>query len=213
MAISAPVLRVLIVEDHSLLAEGIRNLLSTHSRYEVVGEVTNGLDVYGACIKLTPDIVLLDLNLPGMDGVEIITQLHRRWEKLRIVVLTASTTEQRGQEALTAGAHAYVLKQSPRQILLTAMQQVSLDKIYIDPTLRLDTSTPTNSINKAVLTPRERQILKLIAEGKRNRDISELLTISLKTVETHRLNLMRKLDAHNAAELSNWARRLGICDF
>lgn len=214
MSLSTSPLRVLIVEDHALLIDGIRNLLANQPRYVVVGVVSDGLAVYEACQRLTPDIVLLDLGLPGMDGIDVIHQLRRRWESLRIVVVTASSEEHRGREALAAGALAYVLKQSPQQTLLAALQHAAIGKRFVDPALKLETLESAQSSGaETPLTLRERQILKLVAEGKRNRDIAELLSISLKTVETHRLNLMRKLDAHNAAELSNWARRLGLLEF
>ncbi|MFM5540431.1 two component system response regulator [Aeromonas veronii] len=208
------VLRVLIVEDHALLIDGIRSLLDNQPRYHVVGTISDGLAVYEACLRLTPDIVLLDLGLPGMDGVDVIHQLKRRWEGLKFVVVTASNDERRVRDAVTAGAQGYVLKKSPLQTLLAALQHVAVGKSFVDPALKLDHLESTEGSNiEYPLTLRERQILKLVAEGKRNRDISELLSISLKTVETHRLNLMRKLDAHNAAELSNWARRLGLLDY
>lgn len=211
---SATALRVLIVEDHTLLIDGIRNLLAAQPRYEVIGAVSDGLAVYEACQRLAPDLVLLDLGLPGMDGVDVIHQLRRRWEALRIVVVTASTEEHRGRAALAAGALAYVLKQSPQQVLLAALQHAALGKNYVDPALKLETlDAGEHAVGDTPLTLRERQVLKLVAEGRRNRDIAELLSISLKTVETHRLNLMRKLDAHNAAELSNWARRLGVLEY
>ncbi|EAA3660099.1 two component system response regulator [Salmonella enterica] len=207
-------LRVLIVEDHELFIDGIRNLLSTQPRYDVVGAVCNGLTVYEACQRLTPDMVLLDLALPGMDGLDVIHQLIRRWEKLKIVVITAFSEECRGLEVLAAGAFAYVLKQSPKQTLLAAMQHSAIGKRFVDPALRLGGLESTEICGaQPSLTPRERQVLKLVAEGKRNRDIAELLSISLKTVETHRLHLMRKLNAHNAVELNNWARRLGFLEF
>ncbi|WP_440030404.1 two component system response regulator [Chromobacterium amazonense] len=214
MSLAAPaILRILIVEDHSLLIDGICTLLANQPRYEVVGSVSDGLSVYEACQKLTPDMVLLDLGLPGMDGVDVIHQLRRRWEHLRIVVVTASANAPRGQSALDAGALAYVLKQSPQQVLLAALQSAALGKSYIDPGLKLETlESGIRTSCDAPLTLRERQVLKLVAEGRRNRDIAELLSISLKTVETHRLNLMRKLGAHNAAELSNWARKLGVLE-
>ena len=214
MTISILPLNILIVEDHALLADGIRNLLDSQPRYRVVGAVSNGLAVYEACQRLSPDLVLLDLGLPGMDGVDVIRQLRRRWSDMRIIVVTASSEARRGSEALAAGALAYVLKQSPQQTLLAAMQHASLGKTFVDPALRLDSLVASSDMaQEPPLTLRERQILKLVAEGKRNRDIAELLSISLKTVETHRLNLMRKLDAHNAAGLSNWARRLGVLEF
>lgn len=205
-----PPYRILIVEDHALLCEGIRRLLATQTHYVIVGVVDNGLDVYKSCLQLKPDIVLLDLSLPGMDGVDIISQIYKRWEQqLPIIVLTA--TENRLQESFKAGAQSYILKRSPYNILLTAMKHVISGKEYIDPNLGFTKETNKTRLNlDHSLTTRERQTLKLIAEGKRNRDISELLSVSLKTVETHRFNLMRKLDAHNAAELSLWAHRLGI---
>ncbi|MBT2869672.1 two component system response regulator [Chromobacterium violaceum] len=206
-------LRVLIVEDHSLLIDGIRNLLAAQPRYQVVGAITDGLAVGDACRQLEPDLVILDLGLPGMDGIDVLHQLRRRWPTLRVVVVTASNDTQRGQVALDAGALAYVLKQSPQQVLLAALQYAALGKSYCDPALRLDTlQAMPQSGDTPPLTTRERQVLKLVAEGHRNRDVAELLSISLKTVETHRLNLMRKLDAHNGAELSNWARRLGLLE-
>lgn len=214
MNLSTSPLRILIVEDHALLIDGIRNLLTNQPRYEVVGAVRDGLAVYEACQRLTPDMVLLDLGLPGMNGIDVIHQLKRRWETLRIVVVTASSEERLGREALNAGALAYVLKQSKQHILLAALQYAAIGKRFVDPALKLETlDSNEGSGAEPPLTLRERQVLKLVAEGKRNRDVAELLTISLKTVETHRLNLMRKLDAHNAAELSNWARRLGLMEF
>lgn len=214
MSLSSPTpLRVVIVEDHALLIDGLRTLLASQPRYEVVGEVSDGLQVYAACQRLSPDLVLLDLGLPGMDGVDVIHQLRKRWDDLRIVVVTASTEAHRGQAALAAGATAYVLKQSPQQVLLAALQYAALGKTYLDPALKLESlGAAAPALGETPLTLRERQVLKLIAEGKRNREVAECLTISLKTVETHRLNLMRKLDAHNAAELSNWARRLGLLE-
>ncbi|VWC63911.1 two-component response regulator [Burkholderia lata] len=149
-----------------------------------------------------------------MDGIDVIHQLRRRWEALRIVVVTASTEEHRSRAAVAAGALAYVLKQSPRHILLAALQHAALGKSYIDIALKVEAlDTGGRARGETSLTLRERQVLKLVAEGRRNREVAELLSISLKTVETHRLNLMRKLDAHNAAELSNWARRLGFLEY
>ncbi|MFM0515073.1 two component system response regulator [Paraburkholderia sp. RL17-373-BIF-A] len=208
-----PPVRILIVEDHLLVVEGICHLLSQQPRYEVVGSVSNGLHVREACQRLNPSLVLLDLSLPGMDGVDVIQQLVRRWKTLRIVVLTAATEMHRSRAAIAAGAVAYVLKQSSQQVLLAALQHAAIGKRYIDPSLCLETpDTSHRSQGETALTLRERQVLKLVAEGRRNREIAELLSISLKTVETHRLNLMRKLDAHNAAELSNWARSLGVVE-
>ncbi|MCU1748804.1 two component system response regulator [Pseudomonas sp. 6D_7.1_Bac1] len=203
--------RILIVEDHYLLSYGIKNLLSAMPEYEVVGEIDDGLQVYTACQQLSPDVVLIDLGLPGMDGIDIIRQLKRRRPELVIVVITADTSEHRARDALAAGALGYILKKSSQQILLAGLQTALAGKIFLDPALNEAQVRSEPSVGgQTKLTTRERQILKLIAEGGRNRDIAEKLTITIKTVETHRLNLMRKLDAHNIAELVNWASRLGI---
>ncbi|AVO60250.1 two component system response regulator [Pseudomonas chlororaphis] len=203
--------RILIVEDHYLLIYGIKILLSAMPGYEVVGEIVDGLNVYAACQELKPDVVLLDLGLPGMDGIDVIRQLKRRRPELTIVVVTADASEHRARDALAAGALAYILKKSSQQVLLAGLQTAIAGQVFLDPALNLAhvTSAP-NVGGQGNLTTRERQILKLIAEGDRNRDISEKLSITIKTVETHRLNLMRKLDAHNIADLVNWACRLGI---
>ncbi len=203
--------RILIVEDHYLLIYGIKALLSRMLGYEVVGEIDDGLNVYAACQQLNPDIVLMDLNLPGMDGIDVIRQLKRRRPELIIVVITADASEHRARDALAAGACGYILKKSSQQTLLAGLQTALAGKVFLDPTLnQAHVTGAPNAASLGVLTMRERQILKLIAEGSRNRDISEKLTITIKTVETHRLNLMRKLDAHNIADLVNWACRLGI---
>lgn len=203
--------RILIVEDHYLLRYGLKSLMLTVPNYEVIGEVVDGLNVYAACQKLNPDVVLLDLGLPGMDGIDIIRQLKRRTPKLIIVVITADASEHRARDALAAGALGYVLKKSSRQVLLAGLQTAIAGKIFLDPALNRSHVINTPNVDGlSALTTRERQILKLIAEGNRNRDISEKLSITIKTVETHRLNLMRKLNAHNIAELVNWACRLGI---
>lgn len=203
--------RILIVEDHSLIIYGIKVLLSTIPAYEVVGEVVDGLGAYAACQQLNPDVVLLDLGLPGMDGIDVIRQLTRLRPDLTVVVVTADASEHRARAALAAGAQAYILKKSSQQILLAGLQTAIANQRFLDPALNLahvTTATTFGGVTK--LTTRESQILKLIAEGDRNRDVAEKLSITIKTVETHRLNLMRKLDAHNIADLVNWACRLGI---
>ncbi|QLL16703.1 two component system response regulator [Pseudomonas chlororaphis subsp. aurantiaca] len=204
---------VLIVDDHKFLITGVSQLLSATSLYDVVEEhVCDGLQVYSVCGRIQPDIVVLDLGLPGMDGIDVIHQLKRRWPKIIVIVLTADTTEYRAIEARRAGASGYVLKKSPQHILLSALQKAVVGQVLIDPSLNQSQVEGADLFlaDSRSLTTRERQTLKLISEGNRNRDISEKLYISIKTVETHRLNLMRKLNAHCVADLVNWATRLGL---
>ncbi|OCQ52254.1 Oxygen regulatory protein NreC [Photorhabdus australis subsp. thailandensis] len=205
--------KVLLVDDHELIIDGIKNLLAAYPRYQVVAQVDDGLSVYAACRDLAPDIVILDLGLPGLNGLDIIPQLCQRWPDLRILALTAHDDELTASRVLRAGALAYVLKTSSQQILLAAITSVAAKKSYIDPNLNQEAvhllGEGTND-DSTLLTRRERQILQLISEGNGNRNIAEMLSISVKTVETHRLNMMRKLKVHKVTELLNYSRKLGL---
>lgn len=207
--------RVLIVEDHQLLIDGLHILLANQTRFQVVGAVANGTEVYEACLRLAPDLILLDLGLPGMDGIDVIHLLRKRWPHLHILVFSSNHDERRRQQALAAGAAGFVSKGSPRQALLDALCHVANGQRYVAEAAGREAGPEGASAGTTAgerLTLRERQVLKLVAEGKRNREIAILLSLSIKTVETHRLNLMRKLDAHNGAELSTWARRIGLLE-
>ncbi|NHB92789.1 two component system response regulator [Photorhabdus cinerea] len=205
--------KVLLVDDHELIIDGIKNLLAAYPRYQVVAQVDDGLSVYAACRDLTPDIVILDLGLPGLNGLDIIPQLCQRWPDLRILALTAHDDELTASRVLRAGALAYVLKTSSQQILLAAITSVAAKKSYVDPNLNQEAvhllGEGTND-DSTLLTRRERQILQLINEGNGNRNIAEVLSISVKTVETHRLNMMRKLKVHKVTELLKYSRKLGL---
>ncbi len=205
--------KLLIVDDHELIINGIKNMLAAYPRYQIVGQADNGLEVYNLCRQTEPDIAIIDLGLPGMDGLDVIIQLLRRWPTMKILALTARHKEHHASRTLNSGALGSVLKKSPQQILMAAIQTVSVGKRYIDPALN---SSLVNKLAQGtdacqpVLTPRERQILKLITEGACNRIIAAHLSISQKTVETHRLNMMKKLDVHKVAELIHWSYRLGL---
>src|SRR5471030_1633034 len=208
--------KLILVDDHELIINGIKSMLRPYPHFEVVGQADNGLAVYWLCGDLDPDIVILDLGLPGMDGQDVLAQLLRRWPAMRIVVLTSRQGEHHAANALRLGALGFVLKASPQHILLAAIQAVSSKKRYIDPALdhfrvfRLMNSTVSHPLS---LTLRERQVLKQIAEGVGNQTIAANLSISPKTVDTHRLNIMRKLDVHKAIELVHWSHRLGLVEY
>lgn len=211
-------LGVLIADEHAVVRDGLKALLERDQNLKVIGEAGDGYVALELCRALCPDVVILDLYLPSLGGLEAISLIRRRFPRVRILVLSSVFSEERAAAALDAGAHAYVLKASGIATLNTAIAELSAGLQYLDPMLdvhqvnsmRRSNPDAKKGDSKARLTPRERQILKLIAEGERNRDIAERLTISKKTVETHRLNMMQKLNAHNAAELSQWARRLGL---
>ncbi|WP_145544664.1 two component system response regulator [Yersinia massiliensis] len=205
--------KLLIVDDHELIINGIKNMLAAYPRYQIVGQAENGLDVYNLCHQTAPDVIIIDLGLPGMDGLDVIIQILRRWPTMRILALTVRHEEHYASRTLGSGALGYVLKKSPQQVLMAAIQTVAVGKRYIDPTLNsslVNKLAQDNDNNQPILTPRERQILKLITEGSCNRIIAERLSISQKTVETHRLNMMKKLDVHKVAELIHWSYRLGL---
>lgn len=207
--------RILLVDDHELIINGIINLLTPYPRFHVVAHIDDGLEVYNACRIHEPDIVVLDLGLPGINGLDLIPQLRRRLPQMAILAYTAHMEETMAIRTLSAGALGYVLKNSSRQVLLAALQSVAVKKCYIDPALNrqaIIAALRVKNDSTEILTPRERQILKLIADGFTNRLIGERLCISVKTVETHRLNVMRKLNVHKVTELLVCARRLGLTE-
>ncbi|AHF73820.1 Secretion system regulator of DegU/UvrY/BvgA type [Candidatus Sodalis pierantonius str. SOPE] len=207
--------KILLVDDHELIINGIINLLEPYPRFKIVAHIDDGLAVYSQCRIHEPDILVLDLGLPGINGLDLIPQLRSRWPQMSILAYTAHTEEYMAIRTLAAGALGYVLKNSRQQVLLAALQTVAVNKCYVDPALNRDmihTALSMEADNQELLTPRERQILKLIADGNTNRLIAEQLYISVKTVETHRLNIMRKLNVHKVTELLNCSRRLGLTD-
>lgn len=207
--------RILLVDDHELIFNGIVNLLAPYPRFQVIAHIDDGLEVYNACRIHEPDILVLDLGLPGINGLDLIPQLRRRLPEMAILAYTAHMEEIMAIRTLSAGAMGYVLKNSSRQVLLAALQSVAVKKCYIDPALNreaINAALNVKNENTEILTPRERQILKLIADGFTNRLIGERLCISVKTVETHRLNIMRKLNVHKVTELLICARRLGLTE-
>lgn len=207
--------KILLVDDHEIIVNGIINALTPWPHFQVVGHSRNGLDVYNDCRVHEPDIIILDLSLPGLNGLDIIPQLRYRWPAMRILAYTAHQEEYMAIRTLAEGACGYVLKSSSQQVFLAALQMVALNKRFIDPALNqeaIQTALNAACNNQQILTARERQILKLIDEGYSNRLIAEKLFISVKTVETHRLNIMRKLKVHKVTELINCAKRMGLMD-
>jgi DNA-binding NarL/FixJ family response regulator len=205
--------RLILVEDHTILREGLRALFAHDPQLEVVAETDNGRDAVRAACTLKPDLVLMDLSMPGMDGLTAIREIKRRHPEIKILALTVHKTEEYIRTALEAGASGYVLKDASRQELLMAIQSVLKGKTYISPAVSeriisgyLDGGkTPTVRSASDVLTERERQVLKLVAEGRRNKEIAQFLCISVKTVEKHRANLMSKLNLHTASALTAFA--------
>jgi len=210
--------RVLVAEDHAILRDGLRALLSASPDMEVVGEVDNGRDAVRQIYALKPDLVLMDLSMPGTNGVEAIREIKRRNLEIRILALTAHKNEEYIRAALHAGASGYMLKDSTHAELLTAIRSVMAGKIYLSPGVSEkvisgylgDDRAETATTRQDTLTNREREILKLVAEGMQNKEVSAYLSISVKTVEKHRANMMKKLNLHNTAALTSYAIENGL---
>ena len=209
---------VLIVEDHTLLRQGLRAMISSDPEIEVVGEADNGRDAIKLAGKLLPKLVLMDLSMPGTNGTEAIVEIKKRYPGIRVLVLTVHKAEEYIREALQAGADGYVLKTATHDELILAIRSILNGKTYLSPDVAemvvngyLFGNRSLNPVSAwDSLTSREREVLKLIAEGHGNKFIANYLCVSVKTVEKHRSNLMKKLDLHNAASLTSIAIEKGL---
>ncbi len=211
--------QIVIAEDHTILRQGLRALLSSDPDFEVVGEAEDGRAAIRSVETLSPDLLLMDLSMPRMTGMEAITEIKKGSPATKIVVLTVHKGEEYVLSALKAGADGYVLKDAGRDELVAAVKNVLAGKRYLSPDISekviggyLEGRRALKATPWDTLTQREREILKLIAEGYKNKEIAEQLFISLKTVEKHRSNLMRKLDLHNTAALTGFAMEKGIIE-
>ena len=210
--------RVVIAEDHTILREGLRALLSAESDLEVVGEAEDGRQAIQRVEELGPDLILTDLSMPKMNGVEAIREIKKHAPETKVLALTVHKAEEFILEVLQAGADGYILKDASSEELIMAIKSVLGGKRYLSPSVSqmviegylegrksIRSSSPWDT-----LTKREREILKLIAEGHKNKEIADYLYISVKTVEKHRANLMKKLGLHSAAALTAYAMERGL---
>jgi DNA-binding NarL/FixJ family response regulator len=211
--------RILLIEDHTLLRAGLRALLSQGDEFVVAGELESARDAARAIGTLSPDLILMDLSMPGMNGIEAITEIKRRFPAVRILVLTIHRAEEYIHESLRAGADGYVLKDASHDELRLAIRSVLNGKTYLSPDVSAKVVMGYLAKGKegavtpwSTLTHREREVLKLVAEGRPNRSIAEFLRLSVKTVEKHRSNLMRKLDLHNTSKLTTYAIEKGLVE-
>jgi two-component system, NarL family, response regulator NreC len=210
--------RIFIVEDHTLLRAGLRALLTQDPDLEIVGEADNGRDAIRAIGSLAPDLVLMDLSMPGMNGIEAMQDIKRRNPETRVLVLTIHKTDEYIHESLRAGADGYILKDATHDELRVAIRSVLNGKTYLSPDISgkvihgyLGNGKSDNAGSRwDTLTHREREVLKLVAEGHPNKYIADYLCLSIKTVEKHRSNLMKKLDLHNASTLTSYAIEKGL---
>ncbi len=210
--------RIIIAEDHTIVRDGLRALLTLDPELEVAGEACDGLEVIKSVEKLRPDLVLMDISMPRMDGMAAISEIKTRIPETKILVLTVHENEECVLATFRAGANGYVLKEATHAELIIAIKTVLAGRCYITPAisdrviagylegkkgLAVETSWDT-------LTSREREILKLVAEGYKNKEIADFLCISVRTAEKHRSNLMKKLDLHSVSAMTAFAIEKGL---
>lgn len=209
---------VLVAEDHTIVRQGLRSILEKEFSIDVSGEAKDGKDVVEKVGRLNPDIVLMDINMPLLNGIDATRQIKKEFPGVKIIMLSMHSSEEYIFQSFKAGASGYLVKQTADTELISAIQMVHQGNYFLNSSIsrtlvqdylqKNDLVKSQDSLEK--LTDREREILQLIAEGCSNRKIAEHLYISVKTVETHKANLMEKLDIHNIAELTKYALRKGI---
>lgn len=216
MASLAPI-RVLLADDHAIVREGLRMVLAAHPQIDVVGEAADGRQAADMVDELEPDVVVMDIAMPNLNGLEATRQIKRRHPQVNVVILTMHENQQYLVQIVSAGATGCVLKRSAGTELFTAIEAASKGESYFSPTIATMVLNEYRRLvvepegtHDSLLTEREREILQLIAEGKTNREIAELLVLSIKTVQAHRANIMDKLGAHDATDLVKHAIRMGM---
>ncbi|HXK05487.1 MAG TPA: response regulator transcription factor [Verrucomicrobiae bacterium] len=206
-------IRVLLTDDHTLFRQGVRTLLAAEPDFEVVGEAANASDAVWLAEQLRPDVVLMDIGMTGMSSFEATRLIHKQRPETKVVFLSMYDDEDYLSECVEMGASGYILKESPADQLLTAVREVYRGGNYLSPRLlsrlvdgfRMQGRGPVRQPRYGTLTKREREILKMLAEGRSVKEIAAGFDLSVKTVEAHKFNLMRKLDIHNKAQLVQYA--------
>jgi len=211
-------IRIVLADDHVVMRNGLKLLLERQPNFAVAGEAVNGREAVEICEKLKPDVLVLDIAMPNLNGIEAERQIAAKMPKTAIVILSMHSDESYVLRALKAGARAYLLKDSAEADLINAIRAVSEGKAFFSPAIsrmlvddymrRLEQRGVEDSYE--LLTTREREILQLLAEGKPNKEVAAMLNLSLYTVETHRGNILQKLNLHSVPELIMYAVRKGV---
>lgn len=208
--------RVLLADDHTLVRAGLRKLLESLPSIEVVGEASDGLELLDLIARLQPHVILMDIAMPGLNGLEATGRISKSWPDIRVLILSMHQNAEYIRQALRQGAVAYLLKDSAPMELELALKAVLNGETYLSPAVSKGVVTDyvqrLRSEEEPVdaLTPRQREVLQLIAEGQSTKEIARRLDLSVKTVETHRTQLMKQLDIHEIAGLVRYAMRAGL---
>ncbi len=213
-------IRILVADDHTIVSEGVRLLLDAQADMQVVGEAADGEQALAKVRELEPEVALLDISMPNMNGLEATRAIKRDFPRIHVLILTMYESDEYFFQALNAGAAGYVLKKVASADLVAAIRTVHAGDVFLYPSVarrlvsdyltRVKTGEEQTSYDG--LTPREREVLKLIAEGHTNQEIADRLVISASTVQTHRTRIMQRLNLHGRAELIQYAVRKGLLD-
>jgi two-component system response regulator NreC len=206
--------RLLLADDHALIRQGLKALLEKQG-YQVVGEASNGQEAIRAAEKNQPDVAIIDISMPVLNGVDAARELKKSTPKTKVILLTQHDEDQYVTESLRAGVRGYVLKSQLAEDLVHAIQEVCRGSVYLSPSISravVDAYLSNAHVSPDPLSGRERQVLQLVGEGKATKDVAVHLGISVKTAESHRARLMKKLDIHETASLVRYAIRRGLIE-
>jgi len=211
------IVRILIVDDHKIIVDGLRSLLEKNNTLQVIGQASDGLSAVRLAAALSPDLVIMDISLPGLNGIDATRQILEANPRVKVIALSMHKDGRYIAEALKSGATGYLLKESAFDELTAAIRTVIKGQCYLSASIAdlvikdyIRHLEKTGSGVFAVLTPREREVLQSLSEGLSTKEIAARLGVSIKTVETYRLQIMEKLDIHSVAELTKYAIREGI---
>lgn len=205
-------IQVILADDHLIVREGLKSLLEREG-FQVVGEASDGHEAVRIAQSLHPDVAVLDFAMPLLNGIDAAREIHKVSPSTKIIVLTMYNENRYVFEALRAGVKGYVLKSQAAEDLARAIQEVSRDSVYLSPGISssvVEAFLMKHNIPQEPLSARERQVLQLVAEGKSTKEVAAILGVSVKTAESHRFNLMRKLDIHETVSLVRYAIREGL---